>query len=92
MELAWCEGHYKTFGVPKKNMQQPPHGKQQKIQEGSMHVKYIEKESLTSMTRCLGHWEGVTRGVHNKKKEGEGKSNTHHERIHMNNKDDDGHW
>jgi hypothetical protein len=57
-----------------------------------MHVKYIEKESLTSMTRCLGHWEGVTRGVHNKKKEGEGKSNTHHERIHMNNKDDDGHW
>jgi len=38
-----------------KKMQQPPHGKQQKIQEGSMHVKYIEKESLTSMTRCLGH-------------------------------------
>ncbi len=39
----------------------------------------------------LGALRGGDKGCPQQQKEREGKSNTHHERIHMNNKDDDGH-
>jgi hypothetical protein len=57
-------------------LQQAPHGKQQKIQEGSMHVKYIEKESLTSMTRCLGALRGGDKGCPQQKRRGKKKQHS----------------
>jgi hypothetical protein len=71
MELAWCEGHYKTFGVPQKKGNKHHMESNKRYKKAPCMLKTSKKKASQAWQGVWGierGWQGVSTKKKKKKK------------------------